>query len=387
MNTKNDGTDLDILPGEELPSVNEKGSSSKRRAFAVVVVVALFAMGAGIGFLKWRSYQKSVAADAPKDLQLSSTVPERTFSAPLSRAPALPGAGIAPAPLAPIGAPLVPAPDGSAPPLPDGGQPGAMATTRPPQLLDKSGSSVMIGSGLGGGAGAAPPSSGGATGASSELAQGRGGDTGGNPLASLLTSTPTPSRRAGMLGDRNFVLAKGSFVNCALQTRLDSTIPGMTACVVTRNVYSDNGKVLLVERGSTVSGEYQSNMRQGMSRIYVLWDRIKTPNGVVVRLESPATDALGGAGLPGYVETHFWKRFGGALMLSLVDDVAAGITRESNGAQSFNSTGEATQSMAAEALKSTINIPPTLYKNQGEEVGIYIARDLDFSEVYRVQSD
>ncbi|MFW7242126.1 TrbI/VirB10 family protein, partial [Serratia sp. BNK-33-a] len=99
--------------------------------------------------------------------------------------------------------------------------------------------------------------------------------------------------------------------------------------------------------------------------------------------------ALGAAGVGGYVDTHFWQRFGGALMLSLVDDVARGITSQTSGSNgnnqfNFNSTGEATQNMAAEALRNTINIPPTLYKNQGEQVGIYVARDLDFSGVYDV---
>jgi len=108
----------------------------------------------------------------------------------------------------------------------------------------------------------------------------------------------------------------------------------------------------------------------------------------VVDLDSPGADPLGGAGLPGYVDTHFWQRFGGALMLSLVDDVARGLTSQmnSNGNNQFNlnSTGDATQDMAAEALKNTINIPPTLYKNQGEQIGIYVARDLDFSSIYDV---
>lgn len=206
-------------------------------------------------------------------------------------------------------------------------------------------------------------------------------------LSELMQSTSTPLRTAGSIGNRNFILAKSSFIDCALQTKLDSTVPGMTSCVVTRNIYSDNGKVLLIERGSTISGEYQSNVQQGMKRIFVLWSRLKTPNGIVVELESPGADSLGASGLPGHVDDHFWKRFGGAMMLSLVDDMARAATSSKNNSTNFNfnSAGEAAQNMASEALKNTINIPPTLYKNQGEQIGIYIARDLDFSSVYDIE--
>lgn len=206
-------------------------------------------------------------------------------------------------------------------------------------------------------------------------------------LSELMQSTSTPLRTAGSIGNRNFILAKSSFIDCALQTKLDSTVPGMTSCVVTRNIYSDNGKVLLIERGSTISGEYQSNVQQGMKRIFVLWSRLKTPNGIVVELESPGADSLGASGLPGHVDDHFWKRFGGAMMLSLVDDMARAATASKNNSTNFNfnSAGEAAQNMASEALKNTINIPPTLYKNQGEQIGIYIARDLDFSSVYDIK--
>ena len=208
-------------------------------------------------------------------------------------------------------------------------------------------------------------------------------------LSDLLEGpSSTEGRSAKRLKKRHVVLAKGSFIECVLQTRLDSTVPGMTACVVPRNIYSDNGKLLLIERGSTVTGEYQSTMRQGMARIFVRWTRIKTPHGVLVELDSPGTDPLGGAGMPGYVDTHFWERFGGAMMLSLVDDVARYATQSqssNSGTINFSSTGEATQNMAVEALKNTINIPPTLSKNQGEVIGIYVARDLDFSGVYDVE--
>lgn len=365
------------LPGEErgMPSVNETGPSTAKRGLIVIVLLLILGAAGGVGYWK---YQKNAAkandAAAQKNLQLSNAVPARTFNEPPApkEAPPLPGA-----------VPVVPAPTGAAPALP-GASGGPVASNgKPIPPLDKSGSSLMAvasKTNAGGGEGS-PAGAGAGTGSGGTL-----GASGG--MAEMLTSTRTGTRKAGMLGNRNFILAKGSFIDCALQTRLDSTVPGMTACVLTRNIYSDNGKVLLLERGSTVTGEYKANMRQGMARIFVLWSRIKTPNGVVIPLDSPGTDQLGGGGVPGYIDNHFWQRFGGALMLSLVDDVARGLTSNTgsggNSQFNFNSTGDATQNMAAEALKNTINIPPTLYKNQGEQVGIYVARDLDFSSVYDV---
>lgn len=365
---------IDALPGEErgMPSVNETGPSTAKRGIIIIFLLLFICAAGGMTYWKFKSNaNKANQANAQKNLQLTSAVPARTFQAPPTppAPPDLPGKPV----------PVVPAPMGAAPALP--GNAGAVATA-PIPALDKSGSSLMAVAGKTNGA---TP----AGGAGSEGETGQLGASDG--MAEMLTSARTPMRKAGMLGNRNFIMAKGSFIDCALQTRLDSTVPGMTACVITRNIYSDNGKVLLVERGSTVTGEYKANMRQGMARIYVLWSRIKTPNGVVIALDSPGTDQLGGAGVPGYIDNHFWQRFGGALMLSMVDDVARGITSNSgsggNSQFNFNSTGDATQNMATEALKNTINIPPTLYKNQGEQVGIYIARDLDFSSIYDVTAN
>ncbi|EGU33963.1 type IV secretion system protein VirB10 [Vibrio scophthalmi] len=205
-------------------------------------------------------------------------------------------------------------------------------------------------------------------------------------LGGKLSGSKNPSAVAAILYNRDFLLAKGAFIDCVLNTSMDSTVAGMTKCTLTRDIYSDNGSTLLLERGSEITGEYRANLSQGQSRLFVLWDRIKTPHGVVVNLDSPATDSLGAAGVSGYVETHFWARFGGAMMLSLVDDLAAYIA--TNGGESvnnFENSSDAAQTMAAKALEATINIPPTFYKNQGERVGIFIARDIDFSTVYQLR--
>jgi len=206
-------------------------------------------------------------------------------------------------------------------------------------------------------------------------------------LARQLTASQTKTALAGVLLNRDYLLAKGAYIDCVLNTRLNSTVAGMTKCTLTRNIYSDNGVTLLLERGSEVTGEYRANVAQGQSRLFVLWDRIKTPRGVVINLDSPATDSLGTGGMDGQVDNHFWQRFGGAMMLSLVDDLATyAATRAGENAENYESSSDAAQTMAAEALKHTINIPPTLTKNQGERVGILVARDLDFSKVYQLET-
>ena len=202
-----------------------------------------------------------------------------------------------------------------------------------------------------------------------------------------LKSAPTPRAQAGLIGNRNLLLAKGTLLDCVLNTAINSTIPGMVSCTLTRNVYSDNGKVLLLERGSTVTGEFGGRIRTGQTRIYVLWNRIKTPKGVVVNLDSPGSDALGRSGVDGEVDKHWGERIGNAFLLSLIQDAigyAATRGNNQNGSSQmyFQNTQQTGDNMANTILKDSLQIPPTITKKQGERVAIFVARDLDFSAVY-----
>ena len=67
--------------------------------------------------------------------------------------------------------------------------------------------------------------------------------------------------------------------------------PGYVSCLIGQDVYSDNGDVILMEKGTRVLGEYRSGMHQGQRRLFVLWTRAVTPAGVAVGLASPASDA------------------------------------------------------------------------------------------------
>ena len=165
---------------------------------------------------------------------------------------------------------------------------------------------------------------------------------------------------------------------------MDSSTPGYVSCLVSRDVYSENGAVVLLERGTRVLGEYRGAVQPGRGRLFVLWTRAVTPNGVAIALASPAADALGRAGLPGSIDTHFWDRFGGALLLSIVDD-AAYAAAGAGGGQQLQSTTRVPSDAAAVALQSSIGILPTLRKAQGSEVSIFVAQDLNFADVYRLR--
>nr|WP_241021583.1 type IV secretion system protein VirB10 [Burkholderia sp. Ac-20353] len=196
--------------------------------------------------------------------------------------------------------------------------------------------------------------------------------------------------KAGLMPSRDFLLIAGTTIPCVQGAKIVTDYPGMSTCHVSKDVYSANGKVLLVERGSEVVGEQRQALMQGQARIFVIWTRLTTPAGVKVQLDSPAADALGGSGIPAYVDTHFWTRFGGALMVSLIGDVgqalsslAANSGGGSNGIQ-FNNTSSAGESVAAETLRNTINVPPTAYSKYGSMTTIFVARDVDFSDVYEL---
>lgn len=212
-------------------------------------------------------------------------------------------------------------------------------------------------------------------------------------LGAKLSPTKVDGTRASLIADRNMFITKGTFLDCALETAISSDVPGMTSCRITRDVYSTSGKVLLLERGSRIVGQYQSGLQRGQARIFVLWTRVETPNGVVVTLDSPGTDALGRSGHSGYIDSHFWERFGGAIMLSLIDDVGTWVANEAapndggNNQIQFGSTAEAAQNSAGIALENSINIPPTLVKHQGDHINVFVARDLDFRGVYDLKAD
>ncbi len=223
-------------------------------------------------------------------------------------------------------------------------------------------------------------------------------NTVGSPTNTGFTSLAgaTPARvAASLLDNRSLTLPKGTAFTCALKTKVISATSGPVGCQVQRNVYGDDGRVLLIERGSHLDGDYRiASVKPGTVRIPVVWTRLRTPQGVVVDIDSPGTGPLGEGGIDGYVDNRWGERIGAALLLSLIDDSVQMVIQEQASSNGNNgqantvvlpSTTANTNKLAEKVLDSTINIPPLIYQNQGGIVGIVVAHDVDFSSVYALR--
>ena len=211
------------------------------------------------------------------------------------------------------------------------------------------------------------------------------GAQGASGLAGDLQATKLEGARATVLANPHLTITQGTIIPCALETAMDSSQPGMVRCTVTDNIYATTGTVVLLEKGTRIVGQYRGGLQRGTRRLFVIWTRAETPNGVIVTLDSAGTDGLGRAGFEGDIDTQFWTRFGGTMLLSVIDDALAAAVASASNADTLENTTNGASSLAQTELQSTINLPIVLRKNQGEEVAVVVARDLDFSDVYRLK--
>ncbi|MGN2246192.1 TrbI/VirB10 family protein [Frateuria sp. GZRR35] len=214
-------------------------------------------------------------------------------------------------------------------------------------------------------------------------------------IGGSLASSRATSTQAKPLEHADALMQRGTYIRCVLETRIVTDVPGYTSCLVTEPVYSFNGRKLLLPKGSKVLGAYSSGPKG--RRVAVVWDRIITPTGIDVDMSSkpsPGIDNLGGAGLPGHYDAHWGNRISAALLISMLSDAfkyeAAehGPTTSSIAAggvvvqEPFESnTARTVQNLADMAVREAANRPPTVTINQGTVIYVYVARDVDFSDV------
>ncbi|NRP75138.1 Type IV secretion system protein virB10 [Ensifer psoraleae] len=203
------------------------------------------------------------------------------------------------------------------------------------------------------------------------------------------------SAKARQIERIDAMIPEGTLIPGILETAINSDLPGQIRAITSQDVYSFDGRRILIPTGTRLIGEYQSEVTRGQKRIFVIWTRLIRDDGVSVRLNSIGTDSLGRSGLTGHVDNKFRERFGASIMLSIVGGAASYLTGYGSQEASNNSDDAARgeeiaretiaqtfSDMANTVLSENLRIPPTISVSQGERIFVYVRQDLDFSAMY-----
>jgi type IV secretion system protein VirB10 len=171
----------------------------------------------------------------------------------------------------------------------------------------------------------------------------------------------------------------GTLIPAVLETPIDTSRPGLVRAVVSRDARGFDGSRVLVPRGSRLIGEYQSDVRPGQNRVLVTWVRLIRPDGVAIQLGSPTADRLGGAGVPGRVNSFFFQRFAAAVLQSALTIGVNVASRPGNGSVIVGLPASQVGNSIGQGLIPGNDLQPKITVKQGAALNVFVAHDLDFS--------
>ncbi|WP_119327712.1 TrbI/VirB10 family protein [Cysteiniphilum halobium] len=193
------------------------------------------------------------------------------------------------------------------------------------------------------------------------------------------------------------VIMAGNSIPAILQTKIVSDLPGTIVARVSKDVYDTlTGTVLLIPRGSSLIGQYNSSTVYGDTSVQVKFIRLIRPDGTSIILPNQqGMDGSGVSGLADEVDNH-WGQLIGAAALSTVFNVpavAAQVATQSNAtvcdangnctanygnvAQNsvLQSLGQTASQVGGKITDRAMNLKPTITINSGKEFSVLVTKD------------
>ena len=181
-----------------------------------------------------------------------------------------------------------------------------------------------------------------------------------------------------------YTIFSGTIIPAALETGINTDLPGDVLATVTENVYdSVSGKNLLIPQGSKLLAKYSSAISFGQNRVQVAWQRLIRPDGVSLQMGNMnGVDPQGMSGYAGSVDEHWWdyaKGMGLMLLFSIIDGQIQYSMKEANtqGASDVaNSLTAGIDQVGSQYTSNVMNIQPTVTVKQGSKVQVFVNSDI-----------
>ncbi|HSQ97299.1 MAG TPA: TrbI/VirB10 family protein [Rickettsiales bacterium] len=199
--------------------------------------------------------------------------------------------------------------------------------------------------------------------------------------------------------DLTRAILQGKVISAVLETAIDTDVASTVRAVITRDVYAEEGKNILIPKGSRIIGSYESSVKSGQTRVTINWNRIIRVDGMSLNISSIGSDRLGRAGVPGDLDNRYAQRLANSFLASVISvgsAIAAEKVSDSTGITSTVSslTGETTTTSGSASDYALINATedfmdeaqdivddiaeqgPVIRIPQGERVMIMVTQDL-----------
>lgn len=121
-----------------------------------------------------------------------------------------------------------------------------------------------------------------------------------------------------LIQNRVRTIAQGKLITAVLETSINTEFPGAVRGIITRDVYGEAGKEVLIPKGSRLYGGYSAEVRRGQGRVDISWTRLLLPNGISLNISLNSADQFGRAGIPGDVDNRYTSLVANSLLTSVL---------------------------------------------------------------------
>ena len=186
--------------------------------------------------------------------------------------------------------------------------------------------------------------------------------------------------------DRSRILTADMRIPAILEDAVNSQVGGRMIALVERDVYSPNGKHILLPAYTKIICHYTPLEAVGQSRLAVNCSRLIRPDGLSIALkDSHAADQAGRMGLIGDVDQRLWERYGAAFIvagISALTQAGANVAKNQTINATANQLSQNIGQITADVMEQTLDLAPILSIPAGAHIQIIPAVDLVLRHPY-----
>lgn len=196
-----------------------------------------------------------------------------------------------------------------------------------------------------------------------------------------------PTSESSYPHDMSRVVTMDRIITAVILRTYDSRSQNTVVAQVDRNVYSAQGRNILIPRGTQIIG---TGVGGQIDRAAITWHQMIRPDGARFIIEGLAGDAQGAGGVPGYVNERLGRRYGSILLgTALNSAIAVGLkaktstsggldggTSQSNGAIVSDIVRQDLNKITADILQRNANLQTVITVPAGTRVTVIPTQDL-----------